>query len=180
MKKSVRRTVGSLLLATSLVVGVIPVGGVSADSSGIYQGSTVAKAHAKDSSFPESIEIDDITDDTPGTKIEPVDPSLTEQKHFGGFPIIREETFGGKTFYVIADGEGQNGYNGVPRPVYSLSKNKLNIEYYFEDNNGDEYLPPSGKLNLSIGYVDGKIDGDETEKRGNHGLKTVSYMFLLL
>ena len=86
LKKSARRTIGSLLLATSLVVGVIPVGGVSADSEGIYQGSKVAAT--------DNIELDGATgttnkvsDDTATTKIED-----NTTPHYSGFPIIREET----------------------------------------------------------------------------------------
>ncbi|MBE5849822.1 MAG: hypothetical protein E7298_06625 [Lachnospiraceae bacterium] len=157
LKKSVRRTIGSLMLATSVVVAAVPVGGVSADSSGNYQGSKVADS--------DNIELDGalgttdkVSDDTTTTTV-----PTTGADHFGGFPILREEILGGKKYYVIADDDNNNGYNGEPRPIYSLNKTKLNVEYYFEDNNGDEYVPPSGKLNLNIGYIESKTQGEKEQ-----------------
>ena len=98
LKKSARRTIGSLLLATSLVVGVIPVGGVSADSSGVYKGN--------DSTAPAIDAIDDNTEDD--TKVDV--PSAGET--IGGFTIKIDKwdssgnplpslEFGDKSFFAV-------------------------------------------------------------------------------
>ena len=153
LKKSVRRTIGSLMLATSVVVAAIPVGGVSADSSGAYRGSDLTAP-----------EIDSITSDTTASvpiTTPSVVPPNTVTGDFGGFPLIPEQDssgnyvkreIGGSMFYVV----DTNGYasNELVRPIYALSGSKANIEAYFETNGTDDvYIPPSGKLNLFTGYV---------------------------
>ncbi|MCR5672601.1 MAG: leucine-rich repeat protein [Lachnospiraceae bacterium] len=151
LKKSVRRTIGSLMLATSIVVGAIPVGGVSADSSGVYKGST---AVAPDLSAISTTAADCVARESECTV------PVSTGTHFGGFPLNAQpdgaggyikEMIGGKPFYLV----DTNGYNDTsnPRPVYALDSNKTNIEYYFEKNGTDQYNPPGNKLNLVIGYV---------------------------
>ena len=151
LKKSVRRTIGSLMLATSIVVGAIPVGGVSADSSGVYKGSTATAP-----------EIDTISTSAAscvaneGVCTVPISGAQT----IGGFPLNAQsdgaggyipEMIGGKPFYLV----DTNGFNDAsnPRPIYALDGNKTNIEYYFEKNGTDQYNPPGNKLNLVIGHV---------------------------
>ncbi len=146
LKKSVRRTIGSLMLATSIVIAAIPVGGVSADSSGVYKGST-----KKVSDF--TIEPTNVQKDL---------SVPTAGPHAGGFPLIPPEKdafgnyiktdVGGRGYYIV----DTNGYksNDYVRPIYALDSGKSDIEKYFESNGTvDTYIPPGGKINLSVGYI---------------------------
>ena len=100
LKKSVRRTIGSLMLATSVVVAAVPVGGVSADSTGEYKGS-----------MAEAEEIDSIADNTSAdTDTVNTHVNKTTSDHYGGFPIIAEydtdgnfkpRSIGGRDFFVV-------------------------------------------------------------------------------
>ena len=154
LKKSVRRTVGSLMLATSLVVAAIPTGGVSADSSGVYKGSDQTVKKIVDAGgFNNSY---DVKNDIKSTSTEAAG-------NIGGFPLIPEtdseghyikRDIGGRDFYVV----DSNGYASLDyvRPIYSLNTGGTYIKQYFETNGTDDvYIPPSGKLNLVTGYVNG-------------------------
>ncbi|MBQ8667018.1 MAG: leucine-rich repeat protein [Lachnospiraceae bacterium] len=160
LKKSVRRTIGSLMLATSVVVAAVPVGGVSADSSGVYKGSP--KTVNDFSPLAEDVK-NNITPDYSDTDIK------------GGFPIIAEldddgvnykkREIGGRMFYVV-ESSGYSSFENV-RPIYSLNIKKGYINKYFETVGSDDvYIPPSGRLNLVTGYVNENEAGFETDTDG--------------
>ena len=77
LKKSVRRTIGSLMLATSLVVAAVPVGGVSADSAG----STVTA--------PELSAIDAATAKVAKSSETTVN-NIDKDDCIGGFPLLQQ------------------------------------------------------------------------------------------
>ena len=159
LKKSARRTIGSLMLATSIVIGAIPVGSVSADSpTAGYGGNTSAAPELKD------ISVDNGPTVTTKTKCSVADPGGTA---FGGFPLLTEAdeggtdkftphkfTFGGRDYYEV----NTNGYNDV-KPVYVLrQKSGDSYPKYLVKFIGQElgcYGPPSGYLNLVTGYING-------------------------
>ncbi|MBO4267298.1 MAG: leucine-rich repeat protein [Lachnospiraceae bacterium] len=129
------------MLATSLVVGVIPVGGVSAVDRGGYGSPAEAPA------------IDDAS-------LAPADPdptsvAITTSNHVGAFPIKSTEVVyiggeGGKPYYEV-DVAGMKPSD--PRPIYSLDSGKTNIEYYFQTNNGDQYALPGQSIKFVVGSV---------------------------
>ncbi|MBR6159255.1 MAG: leucine-rich repeat domain-containing protein, partial [Lachnospiraceae bacterium] len=192
LKKSVRRTIGSLMLATSIVVAAVPVGGVSADSPDYadddYQGSKVLDT--------DSIELDGgniISDNTGSTTTVPVTPEVSPTDpgfHYGGYPLFYDKDSSGeniprsiytngKNYYLVDD--TPNGYNDKPRPIYALDNSALNIEYYFEDNDGDTYKPVGGNLNLVVGYPTTRNAGDEEwEDGGDLYVLTTEEMHLSL
>ncbi len=166
LKKSARRTIGSLMLATSIVIGAIPTGGVSAGSPDTYAGSKVPAPDIATAAGMSAITTGDTTKDACEVKVTP-----SSSPHFGGFPIIPEtdpsdpdkyvkRNFGKYDFYVV-DYHGFKSED-FQRPIYSLGgSGGSNIEKYFEKNGDDDpYLPPSGQLNLVTGYVDTSLSID--------------------
>ena len=160
LKKSVRRTIGSLMLATSVVVAAVPVGGVSADSSGVYQGSTVTASEIVDIDPKQNSAGDFTSDDGLGT-VNSCKVPTSGSGHIGAFPIVSETNelgdltkreIGGRDFYVV-ETSGFKSPDFV-RPIYALDSTKSNIEKYFETNGTEDvYIPPSGRLNLVTGYI---------------------------
>ncbi|MCR5591022.1 MAG: leucine-rich repeat protein [Lachnospiraceae bacterium] len=150
LKKSVRRTIGSLMLATSIVVAAIPVSGVSADSPDTYKGN---KTKAE--------ELDDIT--VAATEVSALSVPSTGVS-YGGFPLItdpadpyspQEFMLGGKKFYRV----NTDGYSSV-QPIFILGKDGANPAQYLKKYIGDDvYVPPGGKVNLVSGYVSSKTEG---------------------
>ncbi|MBR1910344.1 MAG: leucine-rich repeat protein [Lachnospiraceae bacterium] len=151
LKKSVRRTIGSLMLATSVVLAAVPVGGVSADSSGVYQGSMATA--------PELSDIDPDTAtivDSDTTKVDNRDAS----KCIGGFPIKQQvddegsfvkKLIGDKEYWVVDDTQG---YTKDPRPIYAIDDGAHYIDKFLETvGTEDVYITPGGKLNLVNGYI---------------------------
>ncbi len=146
LKKSVRRTIGSLMLATSVVVAAVPVGGVSADSSGVYQGSKVPSYTYEDNTDASEYDVDAV-----GTSV-------------GGFPLVTEADdnggdkftphifqIGGRNFYKV----NTSGYSDV-KPIFVLGKDGTKPAQYLKEYIGEDlgvYVPPSGNLNLVTGYV---------------------------
>ena len=163
LKKSVRRTVGSLMLATSVVVAAIPTGTVQAVGPGDYYGSEapapkISPEVSDDSALPNDSEIT-------GTSVSSSNPETDTV--YAGFPLIVPEydpvthmpietiDCGGYKFFLI-DYEGYNNVDkdNPARPIYALDKNKSNIDFYFETIGGsDAYTPPGFELNLTIGTV---------------------------
>ncbi|MCR5474358.1 MAG: leucine-rich repeat domain-containing protein, partial [Lachnospiraceae bacterium] len=160
MKKSVRRTIGSLMLATSIVVAAIPVGGVSADSpdTSDYQGSLIPDDHYQKINDIDYIKCA-VQDDSPAPA---TTVPTTGSDHYGGYPVNSEAvSYGGRNLYIV----DLSGYNNPekPRPIYSLDADQQKIEYYFENNGGDKYKP-DGDLPLFIGFINDKPAAADTPK----------------
>ena len=163
LKKSVRRTIGSLMLATSIVVAAIPVGGVSADSTGVYKGST-AKAPDLDKISPKNAGEYDI-EPAKHTKVKNIDST----KCLGGWPIQQDgdqyvsKKILGKDYWIV----NTTGYS-VPRPIYAIDNtDTYYIDKFIETVGEDTYAVPGGKVNLSqgaIGYVRDSFTEDVDSK----------------
>lgn len=151
LKKSVRRTIGSLMLATSVVVAAVPVGGVSADSGGVYRGSTATA--------PELTDIDPDTASVGKTSDLTVD-NIAKSNCIGGFPLKQQvdsegvfvkKLIGDKEYWIVDDSQG---YTKDPRPVYAIDKGAHYIDKFLETVGTDDvYITPGGKLNLVNGYI---------------------------
>lgn len=156
LKKSVRRTVGALMLVTALIIAAIPVGSASAttdmDDEFIPEedgGGTL------ESTVPS---LDEIIDDT--TEYKHISYPMTMKKNIvGGFPLVTSSSeepkiqdFGGVNYYVV----NTDGYSDV-QPIYLLSSKSVggNPSYltkYIGEYEGINYVPPQGTLNLVVGY----------------------------
>ncbi len=151
LKKSVRRTIGSLMLATSVVVAAVPVGGVSADSGGIYRGSTATAPDLTDID-PDSASVGKTSD----LKVD----NIAKSNCIGGFPLKQQvdsegvfvkKLIGDKEYWIVDDSQG---YTKDPRPVYAIDKGAHYIDKFLETVGTDDvYITPGGKLNLVNGYI---------------------------
>lgn len=151
LKKSVRRTIGSLMLATSVVVAAVPVGGVSADSGGVYRGSTATAPDLTDID-PDSASVGKTSD----LKVD----NIAKSNCIGGFPLKQQvdsegvfvkKLIGDKEYWIVDDSQG---YTKDPRPVYAIDKGAHYIDKFLETVGTDDvYITPGGKLNLVNGYI---------------------------
>lgn len=183
LKKSVRRTIGALLLVSSLIVAAIPTGSVSAtdgtkntDHGTLLTPPDATNYYGQTGNKTSAPELDDILDDaaltspqyyhTTGTSVPlPADSSNTPV-YYGGLPlqytisetdntkyIPKEISIPGLPTYYAVD---MDGFNGPAEPIYVLgAKNSTSKVDYIKEYFGDEvdYMPGSGKINLVAGYT---------------------------
>ena len=135
LKKSARWTIAGLMLATAVIIALIPVqnGGVSAKASSY----TIPTA-------------DDLADSHGITSAKVTAPTASIEP---GFPLLSETPLdidNGVEKYFIIDTTGMPAGGTAPIPVFNLVNNGTKYDYLskYTGSGSTPYNPPEGAINL--------------------------------